>query len=241
MCGHNEGLVPGQGRGLEEAGMMGVRRPGRTGRPGHEPNGPRKTGIPAPWEMKRAPAAVRGGARRPGPERVLGQVVRVPHNITRRQREQRTARPVHAGGERSNTLAHPLDRPFRLPGHGDLDNPSDGRLMLFDGPLKVTEIISLRIDHAELAYLGACSSARSSLNLPNEAIHISSAFQLAGYANVIATLWDVPDVIAASVAEDFYRALRDGPAVACHKVAHGRYEVLPDQPLLWAAYVHAGI
>jgi CHAT domain-containing protein len=130
---------------------------------------------------------------------------------------------------------------FACHGHADLDDPSDGHLLLRDGPLKVTEIMGLRIDHADLAYLGACSSARSSLQLPNEAIHISSAFQLAGYTNVVATLWDVPDLIAVGMAENFYRALGDGAAAACHRVAHALRTDHPDQPLLWAAYVHAGV
>jgi CHAT domain-containing protein len=40
--------------------------------------------------------------------------------------------------------------------------------------------------------------------LLDESIHLASAFQLAGFPHVIATLWQTGDSAAVQVAEDFY-------------------------------------
>ncbi|MCF6477035.1 CHAT domain-containing protein, partial [Nonomuraea sp. MG754425] len=42
---------------------------------------------------------------------------------------------------------------------------------------------------------------------PDEAMHITTAFQLAGFQQVIGTLWPVNDTIAARVAEGVYAGL----------------------------------
>jgi len=83
----------------------------------------------------------------------------------------------------------------------DLRNPSAGRLLLHDhDALTVLDVDALRLQGAELAFLSACSSAMTSGTLPDEAINLASAFQLAGYRRVIATLWSVDDDMAAKLA-----------------------------------------
>jgi CHAT domain-containing protein len=66
--------------------------------------------------------------------------------------------------------------------------PSRSGLLLHDDLLPVTAITGLRLADAELAYLSACTTGRSSWEHPDEAIHLAGAFQLASYRHVIGTL-----------------------------------------------------
>ena len=123
-------------------------------------------------------------------------------------------------------------------------DPSSAHLLLADGPLSVAELSELRVRKAHLAFLSACATAQATVALTNEAIHISSAFQLAGFPHVVSTLWPVQDETAAEIAEIFYLGLIGGdfhPAIALHNATR----VLRDRndgghPLRWAAHIHAG-
>lgn len=96
---------------------------------------------------------------------------------------------------------------FACHAHSDPAYPSGSHLVLHDQPLTVTDIGRLRVPHAQLAYLSACSTARGSTQLAGEAIHLGSAFQIAGFHHTVATLWPVADTVASGVAQDFYRRL----------------------------------
>ena len=74
-------------------------------------------------------------------------------------------------------------------------------------PLTVVDVARLRLDDAGLAFLSACSTARPGGRLADEAIHLASAFQLAGYRHVIATLWPIGDQHAVDIADDIYTTL----------------------------------
>jgi len=87
-----------------------------------------------------------------------------------------------------------------------------------------------------------------STNLVDENIHLASAFQLAGFPHVVATLWRVADRVAAGLANDFYAALRtgptarDSPAHALHATIHA-YRDKPahrERPHVWASHIHLG-
>ncbi len=140
-------------------------------------------------------------------------------------------------------LAH-----FACHANSDPTDAAASHLLLHDGPLEVTAISELELAGAELGYLSACATARGSAVLPDEAIHIGSALQLAGYAQVVGTLWEVDDDIAAWTAADFYRELartinepgRLAGAVALHTVTRRMRAESPDTPWTWAAYLHAG-
>ena len=71
----------------------------------------------------------------------------------------------------------------------------------------MVDVARLRLDDAELAFLSACSTARPGCRLTDEAIHLASAFQLAGYRHVIGTLWPIGDQHAVDIADDIYTAL----------------------------------
>lgn len=133
----------------------------------------------------------------------------------------------------------------------DASDPSASRLFLhdhLDDPLTVAGLTLLRLDTARLVYLSACQTALGhSEDLLDEAIHLASAFQLAGYPHVIATLWEVNDRVAATAADLFYGRLRgpdgrldvDRAADALHHTVRDlrdRYQVVPG---VWAAYLHA--
>jgi CHAT domain-containing protein len=129
----------------------------------------------------------------------------------------------------------------------DAANPSGGYLLLEDSQdrrLTVADVSRLRLDDAEFAFLSACSTARPSQHLADEAIHLASAFQLAGYRHVIGTLWPIYDRVARSIADDLYAAIaRSGTAMtasALHSVTRDLRDRRTDAPSLWASHIHSG-
>jgi CHAT domain len=131
-------------------------------------------------------------------------------------------------------------------------DPSNSLLLLHDydtAPLTVNSLAPIQHDGLELVYLSACRTAftRTS-NLLDEAIHLTSAFQLAGSRHVIGTLWEISDAIAVHIAGEFYRELRtssgtldtDRAAYALHLAIRNARDVHLQTPSLWAAHVHAG-
>ncbi|MFK3985617.1 CHAT domain-containing protein [Micromonospora sp. NPDC050397] len=132
---------------------------------------------------------------------------------------------------------------FACHGITDQREPSAARLLLHDhetDPLTVRSIARLDLTGARLAYLSACQTAYGDPHLSDEAVNITSAFLLAGYPQVIGTLWRVNDRIAGSIARDVYRGLSDGSAAALHAAVRGCREAYPDTPSLWSAHIHAG-
>ncbi|ARQ67809.1 CHAT domain-containing tetratricopeptide repeat protein [Streptomyces marincola] len=155
---------------------------------------------------------------------------------------------------RSALPGHPCVH-FACHGVGDPADPSAGRLLVHDHqdrPLTVLDISRLDLSGARLAMLSACDTSRTAGRLSDEAIHITSAFQVAGYPHVVGTLWAVHDVVARQVAAAFYRELRGGrerdvpgldterAAVALHRATLECRARYPGAPSLWAAHVHAG-
>nr|WP_221382617.1 CHAT domain-containing protein [Actinoplanes polyasparticus] len=150
-----------------------------------------------------------------------------------------THRPVVAALSRA-TWAH-----LACHAVSDLAEPSRSRLLLHDhreAPLTVLDVIRLRLTGAELAYLSACSTSLTGPALPDEAIHLASAFQLAGYRHVIGTLWPVGDRVARRTAEAVYSAI-DKPgdcAYALHAASLAARARRPGSPTWWAATTHFG-
>jgi tetratricopeptide (TPR) repeat protein len=140
---------------------------------------------------------------------------------------------------------------FACHGYADIANPRASQLVLYDhgtSPLTVADIGSLRLA-SELAYLSACDSAVTSRDLADEAVHLAGAFHLAGYQNVIGTLWPVGDRSAGMIAEDFYRQLTSGgtrppdtsrASFALHSATRRLRDRFPGHPAHWAGYIHTG-
>ncbi|MFF2327654.1 MULTISPECIES: CHAT domain-containing protein [unclassified Streptomyces] len=134
---------------------------------------------------------------------------------------------------------------------GDLERASGSRLVLHDHterPLTVRDLARLRLPSVRLAYLSACGTLRTSPELADEAVHIVSAFQMAGFPHVVGSLWHVDDLIGAEVALSVYDTLNSGDgtldvartAEALHRAVHTLRDTYPQTPSLWACQVHAG-
>ncbi|MET9735585.1 CHAT domain-containing tetratricopeptide repeat protein [Streptomyces sp. NPDC006458] len=149
---------------------------------------------------------------------------------------------------------------FACHGTSDAVDPSRSRLLLHDhlsDPLTVDGLAPLVLDQARLAYLSAChTAAADKVELLDESIHLTSAFQLAGFPHVIGTLWQIADDVALTVARRFYEGLKThGADLDPRRAAHALHRAVRDardgrdmpdgldrrlSPLLWAAHVHAG-
>lgn len=131
---------------------------------------------------------------------------------------------------------------FACHGTAEITDPSNSRLLLHDQPLTVVDVAQLRLHHAELAFLSACETARPGARLADEAIHLASAFQLAGYRHVIATLWPVADHSAVTFAEYIYATLSEPPNIAgaVHTATRNLRDSWPRHPSEWASHIHAG-
>jgi CHAT domain len=153
-----------------------------------------------------------------------------------------------------------------LPGHAWLhlschagQHADDAWLSAFfldDQPLTLADLAGLRLGHeTDLAFLSACETAVGDLLLPDESVHLAGAVQLAGYRHVLATLWSVSDNAAPAMADTIYAQLRhpgpDHPApvgrpqaarapYALHHAVTRLRQDHPDEPLLWAPYIHLG-
>ncbi|MET7322618.1 CHAT domain-containing protein [Streptomyces sp. NPDC005549] len=144
---------------------------------------------------------------------------------------------------------------FACHGVSEPADPSNGRLLVHDHatrPLTVRAISHLELPAARLAVMSACETARGGGELADESIHITSAFQLAGYANAVGTLWPVHDAVAVRVTRFLYRELctegaGGGPELDDTRTAHALHQAVlrcraafAASPSLWAAHVHAG-
>ncbi len=123
------------------------------------------------------------------------------------------------------------------------------RLLMHDHqirPLSVREISGRHLSGAELAYLSACETTRAPLPLADEAVHITGAFQMAGYTHVIGTLWSIEDGIATTIAKQVYATLTSSrpnaslAPTALHHAVRKIRDAYPASPLLWAAHLHVG-
>jgi hypothetical protein len=141
---------------------------------------------------------------------------------------------------------------FACHGASDPADPSKSLLLLHDhstDPLTVASLAPVNLDHAELAYLSACRTAfTSTAGLLDESIHLTSAFQLAGFPHVVGTLWEIDDAVAVTLADTFYAGLgylegtldTSCAARALHHAVQTVRDDLPATPSRWAAYIHAG-
>jgi CHAT domain-containing protein len=64
---------------------------------------------------------------------------------------------------------------------------------LHDGRLSISDLMSLNLDQALLAFGGACETAKGDDNQPDQVVHLAAGMLFAGFRSVIATLWYVFD------------------------------------------------
>lgn len=133
---------------------------------------------------------------------------------------------------------------FACHGVQDLGRPSRGALILYDGPLALRDIVKLRLPHAHFAFLSACETSRGGIVLADEAISFATALQLAGFRDVVGTLWSIDDTLASEITDLVYehmsRRPAPNPATALHAALHAVRAHHPDAVMSWAPYVHVG-
>jgi hypothetical protein len=134
----------------------------------------------------------------------------------------------------------------------DVHSPGTSRLLLADHetqPLTVADLAALHLPGRQLAMLSACSTSEISADLTDEALHLTGAFQLAGFRHVIGALWPVSDGTAGDVTRFFYEHLTGGGSHAlrtddCAHALHTAVRRLRDAnaavPTVWASYIHTG-
>jgi hypothetical protein len=136
---------------------------------------------------------------------------------------------------------------FACHGGIDQDQPQQSGLFLADGRLSIDELSRQELPpgSARLAFLSACDTGSPSTALPDEAVTMAAALQIAGFHHVIATLWPIRDSIAPEAARIFYQALTATapggwrPAEALHAaVRHLRSD--HGDPADWVPYIHCG-
>ncbi|MGW7279977.1 CHAT domain-containing protein [Streptomyces sp. NPDC054844] len=133
----------------------------------------------------------------------------------------------------------------------DPARPSAGRLVLHDhqkDPLTVLDVSRARLARTELVCLTACSTADSNTIVIDESVHVAGAFLAAGVPHVIGTLWPMTDNRNSHIAPAVYASLADGTgrlrvrdaARALRTHVRGLRDTFPDNPALWANYIHLG-
>ena len=108
-------------------------------------------------------------------------------------------------------------RIFHFADHGmtDSKDPSPSYLLLQDWrkkPLTVADLLetNLRGRNPFLAYLSACGTGQvKHAELIDESLHLISACQIAGFQNVIGTLWEVNDKACVDMAIMTYKWIQD--------------------------------
>jgi len=152
--------------------------------------------------------------------------------------------------------ALPANRTAHFACHGQANpaDPASGQLIVHDhaaDPLTVELIAGLDLAGAELAYLSACETTVTSQALSDEAVHLTAAFQLAGYRRVVGTLWAADDRAARRLTHSFYARLTGGFVMPprAEETARALHEaVLKERAAVgvrgaarWAAHVHFGV
>lgn len=198
-----------------------------------------------------AMAKTPGGKGLPGveaEERDIVSVVTDPHSVWPLRRP---SADTVLDTLKDFSIAH-----FACHGTADLTDPSNSFLALqgnsdfVPDKLTVQMISDANFKKAWLAYLSACSTAETKvLDLADEALHLASSFQVAGFRHVVASMWPSNDFICAKIASLFYRHLltkgdmelgNRAVAAALHAaVVEVRSQNL-ERPNLWAQYIHSG-
>ncbi|KAJ7469123.1 CHAT domain-containing protein [Mycena latifolia] len=141
----------------------------------------------------------------PGTIKEIASIVQLAKGaipVLRLERDMATVESVQ-NSMRESHWAH-----FACHGIQDIFTPTNSAL-LFAGSSKLTlsDIIQLRLPHADLAFLSACQTATGSKHLVDEAVHLTAGMLLAGYRGVIGTMWSISDADGPQVAGDVYAHL----------------------------------
>lgn len=123
-------------------------------------------------------------------------------------------------------------------------------LRLADGEFTASMLDQLRgrVDFPGLVFLNGCGSSGGTVRLSegvdplSSMSDIASSFLMCGSRHVVATLWDVRDVVARRVARAFYSALSEQQTIGA-AMAAGRDAVIAEhgeESLLWTGHLLYG-
>lgn len=129
---------------------------------------------------------------------------------------------------------------FHFAGHGGTDpaSPLHSQLLLDDwkkDPLTVESLLAINLGSALpfLAYLSACGTGENrNEELADEGIHLTAAYQIAGFRHVIGTLWSVSDRVCVDMARRTYEVLRDQKG-SDQAVSSGLHRAMRDLRDVW--------
>jgi CHAT domain-containing protein len=95
--------------------------------------------------------------------------------------------------------------------HGlpDRTQPFKSAFALHDGHFTIQQIIGCDLKNPEFAYLSACHTTVGYKESADEAIHLASAMQFAGFRSVIGTMWAVDDGETNKITSIFYKHMVD--------------------------------
>ncbi|KAB5589202.1 hypothetical protein CTheo_7360 [Ceratobasidium theobromae] len=133
--------------------------------------------------------------------------------------------------------------------HQDVEDPTESGFFLHDGTLSLAQITQKALKNKGLAFLSACQTATGDKKLADEAVHLASGMLMAGYSNVIATMWSIRDKDAPLITDSVYgQLLKDGrmdcrdSAGALHIAVGKLRAVVGDKAFArWVPYIHIGI
>lgn len=74
-------------------------------------------------------------------------------------------------------------------GYQDPNSPLNSGFIMKDGMLTVSKLMGLNLQHAYLAFLSACETAKGDRSQPDQAIHLAATMLFAGFCSVIGTMW----------------------------------------------------
>lgn len=191
---------------------------------------------------ERRPAVIMASARDDGPSALPSSMAEA-----RSVADRLGATPVNAAVEPREAvlaaLAHSTHLHLATHARSDPDDPSASSLLFPGYELSVADMARIRNLRGEFAYLSACETTLTTAELADEAIHLTSACQLAGFARVVGTQWIVRDAVAARAARAFYKELHTSSgntALALHKAVSQLRQRYSSHPSAWAAYHHVG-
>ncbi|KIJ36158.1 hypothetical protein M422DRAFT_261486 [Sphaerobolus stellatus SS14] len=136
--------------------------------------------------------------------------------------------------------------------HGlqDASDPLKSGFALHDGRLELKSLMTKSLDHAQMAFLSACQTAKGDDKLPEEAVHLAAGMLTAGFPSAVATMWSIGDDDACIVAEAFYSIMaekRHGSeelevAYALHEAVKQLLDKVGEKNFVkWVPFVHYGL
>ncbi|KZT61858.1 hypothetical protein CALCODRAFT_328615 [Calocera cornea HHB12733] len=131
-------------------------------------------------------------------------------------------------------------------GYWNPESPLDSAIYLADGPMTLRQVVKLNLSRtAKFAFLSACHTARATVHLPDEALHMAAGLQVAGFRGVLGTTWGMADMDGPELARGFYESLQGElkaeNAAEALNVSLGRLRQRGVPMHRWGAFVHYGV